>query len=168
MKIKFPFLITLFLGLFVSIIAGGCSKQSTSSLATSAPEQVQENTPVAVQEATSFPQPEAEKTSVTGRVLSSETGEPITNILVRLARVVRDGDRAAFVLEDAHSPGGMTDENGYFIVPNVDPLEYVLVVGDVYGVYQIVEDEDGRAKPWPTTVGEVVDVGDLEVDLTLP
>jgi hypothetical protein len=163
MKRKPSILFLLFLGLLLTFFLGACKSQATPT--TTAPE----NTAVTTDPAeTPFPTPEAEKTSVTGRVLSTVTGEPISNILVRLARVVRDGERAAFVLEDAFSPGGMTDTNGYFIVPNVDAIEYVLVVGDVYGQYQIVEGEDGRAKPWATTVGEVLNVGDLKVDLTIP
>ncbi|GAB4580203.1 MAG: carboxypeptidase-like regulatory domain-containing protein [Anaerolineales bacterium] len=164
MKTKSPFFTFIFLGLLLTIFLSACNSQNQ----TASPEASPENSTAAEPEATPFPQPEDGKTSVAGRILSTETGDPIPNILVRLARVVRDGDRAAFVLEDAFSPGGMTDTNGYFIVPNVDAIEYVLVVGDVYGEYQIIEGEDGRAKPWATTVGEVLNVGDLAVDLSIP
>ena len=69
---------------------------------------------------------------VTGFVRSDLTGERIPAMIVRLAEVFRNeaGD-AAFVLDGAQSPGTLTDVEGRFIFQNVEPREYVLIVGNV-------------------------------------
>jgi hypothetical protein len=111
------------------------------------------------------PLPESGTSSVFGRVFSKKTNEPLVNILVRIARVVRQGGDGAFVLEDAFSPGSLTNEEGYFVISNVDPIEYVIVVGDVNLDYDIIAEDSGRAKVWQTIKGQVLDVGELKVDL---
>ena len=149
------FLFILLITCFI-IFLGACKPLSSNLEISSTSEQVT---------STPFPLPETGKATLIGRVLSTTTGEPLPNMLIRLARVYREDDKAAFVLEDAFSPGGMTDAEGYFTIPNIDPIEYVIVVGDVYSDYKIIEGKDGRAQPWATSEGEILDVGELKVDL---
>jgi hypothetical protein len=104
--------------------------------------------------------------TVIGRVLSETSGEPLSDTIVRLAEVVREGGDGAYILDVAFSPGTDSDDEGFFIFENVDALEYVIVVGDVYEIYKIVVNEEGKAKTWVTVEDQVLDVGELIIDLS--
>ncbi len=110
-------------------------------------------------------QPESGMATVTGRVISESSGLPLADTIVRLAEVVRQEDEGAYVLDVAFSPGTDSDGEGFFIFENVDPLEYVIVVGDVYEIYKVMADEDGKASTWITVKDEILNVGELIVDL---
>lgn len=112
-------------------------------------------------------EPEAGKSTVTGQVITEKTNLPLTNIVVRLAEVHRDGDEGAFLLDTAFSPGDITDEAGYFTFENIEPGEYVLVVGnvEVYGGYVIIPEESGRPLVYNFETDQVTDLGKLIVDL---
>lgn len=104
--------------------------------------------------------------SVTGRVIHTNTEDPFVDTIVRLAEVVRaEEGEDVFVLDQAFSPGTRTDEAGYFVFEDVDPMEYVIVVGDVTGIYEIIPDDSGEAKVWSANADEVLDVGELMVKL---
>jgi hypothetical protein len=109
--------------------------------------------------------PDPGMTTVTGRVISKNTDHPLSPTIIRLARVVREGDEGAYVLDIAFSPGAMSDENGFFIFENIAAQEYVIVVGDVYDQYKIIVENDGTAKAWAALENQVLDVGELSVDL---
>ena len=111
-------------------------------------------------------QPEAGMATVTGRVISEESGLPFADTVVRLAEVVRQEQEGAYVLDVAFSPGTDSDGEGFFIFENVDAIEYVIVVGDVYEIYKVIVGEDGKAKTWVTVEGQILDVGELIVDLS--
>jgi hypothetical protein len=114
-----------------------------------------------------FPSPESGKGSVSGVVYSNISNAPLKAVTVRLAEVVRQGEEAAFVLDAAFSPGAVTDENGNFFFQNVDPKEYVLVVGnvEVYQGYEIMQEDDGSARVYLVEDGKVLDLGELRVNL---
>lgn len=111
-------------------------------------------------------QPEAGMATVTGRVISEESGMPLAATVVRLAEVVRQEEKGAYVLDVAFSPGTDSDGEGFFIFENVDPLEYVIVVGDVYDIYKVMADEDGKAKTWISVEDQILNIGELIVDLS--
>ena len=110
-------------------------------------------------------QPEPGMATVTGRVISENTGLPLSDTIVRLAEVVRQEEKGAYVLDVAFSPGTDSDGEGFFIFENVDAYEYVIVVGDVYEIYKVMADEDGKASTWITVKDEILNVGELIVDL---
>ena len=110
--------------------------------------------------------PESGMATVTGRVISENTGLPLSDTIVRLAEVVRQDEEAAYVLDVAFSPGTDSDGEGFFIFENVDPLEYVIVVGDVYEIYKVMADEDGKAKTWISFEDQILNIGELIVDLS--
>jgi len=104
--------------------------------------------------------------SVTGQVIHKETQEPFVDTIVRLAEVVRTEEgEDVFVLDQAFSPGAKTDETGIFVFEDVDPMEYVIVVGDVTGIYEIIPDDDGKPKVFTATPDEILEVGSLMVKL---
>lgn len=110
--------------------------------------------------------PQAGKATLIGKVVSIQDGSPMANTVVRLAEVYRQGDEGAFVLDGAYSPGDITDNQGKFAIQNVDPKEYVIVVGDVYDKYQIIADPNDDAKIFLAFENEILDIGELKVDLT--
>lgn len=104
--------------------------------------------------------------SVTGQVIHEETQEPFIDTIVRLAEVVRTEEgEDVFVLDQAFSPGAKTDETGIFVFEDVDPMEYVIVVGDVTGIYEVIPGDDGKPKVFNATPDEILDVGSLLVRL---
>jgi len=110
--------------------------------------------------------PEEGMATVVGQVLDRETGESMQDTIVRLAEVHRDGDDGAYVLDVAFSPGALTDKDGFFIFENVDAMEYVIVVGDVYNVYEVITGEEGTPATWVAGKNQVTDIGQIRVDLT--
>jgi len=110
-------------------------------------------------------QPVSGKATLIGRVVSQVTGKPITNIPVRLAEVYRQGNEGAFILDGAFSPTTLTDNAGHFVLSNIEPREYVIVIGDPQGEYHITPDSNGSARVWDIGDGEILDVGELLVNL---
>ena len=72
------------------------------------------------------------------------------------------------MLDAAHSPAVYADGEGVFVIANVDPTEYVIVIGDPEGAYEVIPDDSGRARVWKPYSGEVLDVGQLNVSLSPP
>jgi hypothetical protein len=110
--------------------------------------------------------PEAGKATVVGQVLSKQTGAPITGTSVRLAEVTRQDGEAIYVLDGANSPGAETGGDGSFVMANIVAREYVLVIGDPYAKYVVIPDETNRARVWNAAADQVLDVGELRIDLT--
>lgn len=112
--------------------------------------------------------PEAGKATVTGNVISSTTNEPLSDFIIRLAEVVRPPEEQGgdiFILDQAFSPGTKTDSSGVFIFENIDPKEYVIVVGDIERTYEVVSGEDGLPMVWDAVSDEVTDFGEIRVAL---
>lgn len=108
--------------------------------------------------------PQPGKSTVTGRALALDTGHPLTNTVVRLAEVLHlPPDADTFMLNDATSPGAYSDDQGYFVIANVDPKDFVIIIGDINMSYAIATAEPDKAKVWKLTAGQVTDVGDLRV-----
>jgi hypothetical protein len=113
------------------------------------------------------PTPKAGQATMVGRVMVRTTKEPIASVVVRLAQVYREGDDGAFALDDAFSPGGVTDPDGHFRIENVEATEYVIVVGDVRTQYEIIPDSSGKPRVWDLQADQILDAGDIVVDLKL-
>src|SRR3989337_20516 len=108
------------------------------------------------------------KTAIVGRMISSASSKPLplSNIAVRLAKMFWNEDRTegVFVLEGATSPGDITDEQGYFSIIDIEPGEYVIVVGEAIGNNEIITETSGKAKIFIAEKDTVLDVGTLEVN----
>jgi hypothetical protein len=117
------------------------------------------------------PAPEAGKATAIGQV-KHQDGSPFSDVIVRLANVARDaqGKGGAYILDIAHSPSTYSDAYGYFIIQNIDPGEYVIVIGDVEvpQLYEVVQESNGDAKVWNFPVDQVTDVGVLTVSFIIP
>jgi hypothetical protein len=114
------------------------------------------------------PAPDAGKTTVIGQIISTRNNQPITGTAVRLAQVYRQPGsekEGAFVLDEARSPGGRTDEAGRFVIPNIAAEEYVLMISTDMGQHVIVtEGANDKAKVWQTEAGQILNLGAVRVD----
>ena len=111
-------------------------------------------------------EPDEESGVVRGRIISILTTQPLSNTVVALAQVTRQGEEGAFVYNTAFSPMNVTDIDGYFIIPNVPPGEFVMVVGDPYELHEIIANpETDTAQTYFVEAGRVTEVGELQVDI---
>lgn len=120
------------------------------------------------EKATPIPKPDSEKATVTGKVISTPLNQPYPNVPVFLAEVFRQGEYGAYVLNFTFSPSTFADAQGVFVLPNIDPKEYVIVVGNPEGNYEIIPDDAGKARTWKLEAGKILDVGQLYVSLSPP
>lgn len=112
--------------------------------------------------------PDAPKTgmaTIMGIVVDRETGVLLANVPVRLAEVYRQDGEGVYVLDGAFSPGGLTDTGGRFVIESFAAGEYVIVVGDVESVYEIITEQSGAARVWDFPPDRVTDVEILRVAL---
>jgi uncharacterized lipoprotein len=148
-------LLTAFTVLFLS----GCTTKSGT-------DQEIQASPTTAATATAILVPKEGKAILIGSAFSTVTGTALDNVAIRLADVYRqEGQEGAFVLDLAHSPGNFTDASGAFIIENIKPGEYLIVVGNPEdNNYMIVQDGDGKPISYNLAVGEVKDTGKLNVD----
>lgn len=110
--------------------------------------------------------PLAGKATVHGLVISAETGKPLNNTPVRLAEVYRQGNSdPVYVLNTASSPGGMTNNDGDYVIANIDAREYVMFIGDPAYSYAIIKDSSGKEKIWKMNENQVMNMGAFTVTL---
>jgi hypothetical protein len=158
-------LIALCLGVFATIAA--CTGQNPTPV----PPNIGTATAASLAATTTpevVPTPEPGQVTVTGRLVDTNTHQPFTNMIVRLAKIIHidPNDDGTWLIDDATSPGDYTDDQGTFIIPNVPVQDYVLVVGDFHTRYAIVTDTPDNALVVTTTADQIVDV--QQVDVVLP
>lgn len=117
--------------------------------------------------AEAVPTPEPGLATVAGRLVNTGSREPYVNTVIRLGEVIHfePGDEGTWFIDDAVSPGDYTDEAGRFVIANVQPKEYVLVVGDFNMRYAVVTDTPDTARVWNVTPDAILDMGELDVVL---
>jgi len=151
MRLRFIFLI------IILVTITSCETKSPANLSATA-------TTFPDSTATLAPTPEKGQASVTGQILNEVSNEPMAETIIRLAEVYRkDGTETegAYVLDVAFSPGDISDQRGYFFIKDIPAGEYVIVIGDPYGDYDILEDEAGTAKIWKIPSDKITDLGAL-------
>jgi hypothetical protein len=105
---------------------------------------------------------------MTGQVFSIPSGsKPLAGVVVRLARVFWNEQKTdgAFALEAARSPSTFTDADGVFFFSDLEPADYVIVVGELQGDHVIISEPTGKARIFTAESDKIVDVGKLTVDL---
>ena len=111
-----------------------------------------------------IPTPDSGNTNVIGKVVSKQDGKPVVNTIIRLAEVYRQGDQGAYLLDEAFSPGAYSNDQGEFQILNIKASEYVLVIGDPKGTYEVVTGDDGKARTWTATADQTLDMGTVKVE----
>jgi hypothetical protein len=143
--------------LLILLIATSCSSPSAS---TPSP---------AVQAEMDKIELEPGRSALVGQVVTNASGEPVLlpETVVRLARVFwnEDNSDGAFVLEGGSSPSDITNELGVFSHVNIEPGDYVVVVGDVIGIHEIISNPDGTAKIFTAKEGQITNTGIIRVSI---
>lgn len=141
----------------------------TTLLVTSCSSTAESTTSPAVQEAMDQIELEPGKAAIVGQVVTNASGEPVLlpDTVVRLARVFWNEEHSdgAFVLEGGSSPSDITNEMGVFTHVNIEPADYVVVVGEVIGFHEIISNPDGSAKIFTAKEGQIIDVGIIRVSI---
>jgi hypothetical protein len=140
-----------------------CSATPAQPPAGSATAAAQPNT--AAGPATAIPPPQAGQATVTGQLVSTSTGKPLAQTLVRLANYYKGGsaDQGSYLLDEVNSPGTTTDDNGAFVFAGLKAGDYVMVLGDVHTNYLIVSDAQGKVRVWNAPSQQVLEIGKLSV-----
>ena len=154
---KFNILVTVSIILIISLVScSNAQQESTGTL-----ENIQNTAP------TISVSPDL--ASVKGTIVTKYSGEPkpMGNTIIRLAQVFNrsEDDEGTFILDGANSPGAISEQDGTFVVLDIEPGDYVLVVGDVMQDHEIVLEPDGKAKVFTAEQGKVSDFGVIEVFL---
>jgi hypothetical protein len=104
---------------------------------------------------------------MTGQIVSFSTGQPLTSMPVHLAKVFwnEENTDGAYVLNNAQSPSTATDSKGFFVFKNLEPADYVLVVGEIPEGNTIVSNPDGSAKVFVAKKGKITDLGKISIRL---
>lgn len=141
----------------------------TILLLTSCSSTTEPTTSPAVQEAMDQIELEPGKAAIVGQVVTNASGEPVLlpGTVVRLAQVFwnEENSDGAFVLEGGSSPSDITNEMGVFVHSNIDTADYVVVVGEVIGIHEIISNPDGSAKIFTAKEGQITDVGIIRVSI---
>lgn len=111
------------------------------------------------------PTPVNGKAVVFGQVLSKITGNPIYRVRVAFAEVLRNEDTAIFVDDAGLTPFVETDRSGRFVMPDLLPKEYVIVIGDPFGPNDVVRNDDGLPRIWNIEAGQQIDIGIVQVNI---
>jgi|GEM_PF-3991941 len=113
---------------------------------------------------------EAGKAVLFGRLISTITGQSIANTPVRMAQIYyaeegnKDPSQGAWALDNAFSPYALTNENGYFIFENVEPVDFVIFVGDILNRYNVETGENERPVPHIAPADGLTNLGDILVE----
>lgn len=175
-RLSIPFVLPLLMGVLLLLLSA-CQNDAITPTPTpgTAPEAPVATTVVSTDTTTVNPleiTPTGDAGMVIGRVISISTTLPMMNTPIYLAEVFRDpngSEEGAFVLNSAASPGAITDNDGAFVHTNVKPGEYVIVVGDPYFDYKVIENPDTlKAQTYFVQAGQVTQVGELRVTLASP
>lgn len=113
------------------------------------------------------PTPPADKVTITGFAFSTILNEMLVEWPVFLAEVYRNPENdGAYVFDTASSPYTLTNAGGRFIFTNLEPGEYVIVVGSIeVNRYEIIAEPNGRPKVVNVSPGELLDLSTLQVEL---
>jgi len=109
--------------------------------------------------------PNPGKATVTGKVISTITKKPLKTT-VWLAEVYRHDNEAIYLFDSVNTINVFSDQNGLFVISNVDPKEYVIIVGNPEGKDEVIEDQAGNPKVWKIPAGQIFNTGELKVGLT--
>jgi hypothetical protein len=111
---------------------------------------------------------QVEQTPATGTVVGKllpGSGIQVNNTPVYLAGVYWDENRkdGAFALDSSSSPSTISKEDGVFIISNVNPGEYAIIVGEVIGTSVVIQDGKGNAMVIKVEADKVLNLAELEV-----
>jgi len=129
----------------------------------------QPNPNVAVISPTALVTPEPDKAVVRGQLIDASSGQPLGNVVVRLAEIYWDEGhtKGALALDESNSPSTIADAQGFFTFKGVSPRDYSLVLRnrsqlDASADVIVPEQPDAnKALIFTAAKGEVKDLGQV-------
>lgn len=115
------------------------------------------------------PSPEDDVGAVYGRLIDPE-GLPRSEIVIRLGKVIwiegREGEEGLVVSDRARSPEALTDEWGNFVITDIQPEEYgIVVIEPIQNEPLFVIDPSGeKLRVIEIEAGKVIDLEVIEID----
>jgi hypothetical protein len=104
--------------------------------------------------------------TVGGRILSSVDNSPLVYVRVAFAEVIRAGDEYIYFDDPVDTPAAEADEQGYFVIAEIPPGEYLIIVGDPMGSNVAATEADGQTPLFVTlAAGEQRQFGELLINL---
>jgi len=146
MKIRF-----LCLSLLLIILITGCNKAATLPT---------------VSKATPIPTPKKGTATVTGTMIDKAGKKPLNDQLVRLAKVYGEGKDAIYVYNESSDPGAYTSDTGFFVITEVAPGPYAVIIIDNNGNYSPIIENSDKIITVDVVADQVISLGDITVDLT--
>ncbi len=115
-----------------------------------------------------LPIPSNDQGAVIGQLLHTEHGSPGSNLIVYLGMKVEANPGPGYLINTFRnsSPHSEANAGGYFIINEVDPGTYALVLGSLVGSRVLQNPETGEEYWVEIVAGEVTDIG--EVFFTFP
>jgi hypothetical protein len=112
------------------------------------------------------PDPQAGTGTVVGRILNAVTNEPgLVRIYLGEKIEAVQGEGYFISTEQNSSPQGDSNENGYFIINDIAPGTYVLVVWNPVNS-EVLVNPDTNGEYWvEIKAGEVFDIGDVRTNI---
>lgn len=118
---------------------------------------------------------------VSGQLMSNVNLQPLANSVVRFPAVLCPEDEAEgsepaasadrqigegcfWTLSDAFTQGTVTDEAGFFAVPDLVPGSYLMLVGDMMTVYAFALVDEVNPYQFTASADEAFDLGQVYVD----
>lgn len=110
----------------------------------------------------SIPEPSKDAGVVTGKIINLETKEPMPFQTVYLGVMVflTPAPGYTYHIYENSSPHTMTDVNGTFVLDNVPPGDYIILVWTPFGAY-VIHDNQGE-KIVKSRASRLLDLGALE------
>jgi hypothetical protein len=114
---------------------------------------------------TTIPAPAADTAVVTGVVFSTNMNAPLSQIGIYLGEYMylTPGPEYMVTMRQQSSPHTIADSNGRFLIADVPPGKYPLLLWTPFNSY-VVPDETGEKELVVEVVaGEVIDLGELQI-----
>ncbi len=96
-------------------------------------------------------------------VRSGEAVQPVRNAILYLARTLKDsaGNESVAVMDPVNSPKTLSDDEGRFMFPNVEPGNYGLVLFAITTSYMLNQPDTNESFVITVTAGNQTDLGTL-------
>lgn len=124
----------------------------------------QQNVSIATATPLVVPTASADSGVVTGKLINSETGNPIAfqSVYLGVKNYLTPGPGYTYTLQENSSPHSLTNEDGEFAIANVPPGEYILMIFTPFGATVVMQPNSDRELDLVVTAGKVLDIGTME------
>lgn len=112
-----------------------------------------------------IPAPDTETATLMGLISSVSTGQPLVNVTLYIAEKTPLGDSKEYVysFQEKSSPHSLTDTAGQFIITNITPGAYVVLLTTPFGNY-LALDSNNQEIHLDLIAGDVIDLEEVFVN----